>query len=407
MIPLRLAISASGHDPTQILAPDKEEELKAKFGSLVTISDTADGGHEIDVPGEAGKRFRDAITGLSRNSSYQVLLYRNCLISLISSAEWFLSQVLRRFFEAHPDAASIKEKTLTLEDLRKIGSISDAESYLITLRVDEIMWGGFEDWIKFLRNTVKLSMGYLTEDEEALIEVFQRRNVMVHNNGVVHPSYISKVKEDLRPGVEAGKPLPVTPDYLAQAISLVEKNFVLIAAELWKKLAPKDAMRANILNDITMKALFAERYVVACGASRFVMEDKQLTEKDLDYGRLNYWQTMKWNGKFEEVHCKISEADFSAKDDLLQLARLVLLDDFDRALPLIEPTLQSGKLKVDYLETWPIFREFRKDSRIALIIEEKRSKESARVQISSDQVEELEDIEMAEDGIPDVPPTIM
>ncbi len=148
------------------------------------------------------------------------------------------------------------------------------------------------------------------------------------------------------------------------AIDTVERNFILIAAELWKKLAPKDDERANVLNDITMKALFSERYQVAVGTSRFQMEDRQLQEKWLLYAKLNFWQSKKWADEFVEVQDEVKEADFSAKDDLIQLARYVLLDDFDSALPILKTTMQAGKLPLNDLEEWPIFKNFRADDRV-------------------------------------------
>jgi len=329
LIPLAVGLSVAQNSPLPQFDEKELSNLKRKFGAEFQVEPTEEGGVKISVPGRARQRFNDALKGLSANSSHQELLYRNCLISLISSAEWFLSQVLRQFFEAIPDAAGIEEKALTLEDLQRIGSVEEAESYLISLRIDEVMWGGLEDWMRFLRNSIKLSMGYISDDEDVLVELFQRRNVMVHNNGTVHHSYMSKVAEGLRKDVQTGQKLHVTPGYLRSAINIVQRNFTLIAAELWKKLAPKDENRANVLNDITMKALFAERYKVAIGTSRFQMEDKQLQEKWLIYAKLNFWQAKKWANEFAEVKEEIEKVDFTAKDDLIQLARFVLLDDFD------------------------------------------------------------------------------
>jgi hypothetical protein len=346
LIPLAFAVSATLASDPPLLPPEREEEIRARFGGQFDIEKTDGGGAKINVTGDAGQRFEQAIKGLSANTAHQQLLYQNCLVSLVSFAEWFLSQIIRQFFEAFPDAAGIKEKTLTLEDLRRIGSVTEAESYLISLRVDEIMWGSLEDWLKFLRNTVKLSMGYLSTEEDTLVEIFQRRNVIVHNNGTVHHSYMSKVAESLRTEIRAGQKLFVTTTYLKSSIDTVERSFVLLAAELWKKLAPKDEQRAEVLNKITIKALHSERYKVAMGASRFLMEDKQLQEKWLLYARLNFWQSKKWAGEFEEVKAEIVEADFSAKDDLIQLARFVLLDNFDSSVPLLKSLLQSKKLPI-------------------------------------------------------------
>ena len=320
--------------------------------------------------------------GFLIKKGHEVLLYRNCLISLISSAEWFLSQVLRQFFISFPDAAGVKGKTLTLEDLRRIGTIAEAESYLISLRVDEIMWGGLEDWLKFLRETVKLSMGYLTDDEDALIEIFSERNVMVHNNGVVHPSYLSKVQPNLRTGVKVGEQIHINATYLQSSINTVERLFTLIGAELWKRLDPRDEMRAAVLNNLAMTSLLAERYEVALGASRFLMEDKRLAEKWLLYARLNFWQTKKWSGAFEEVRPEVEEVDFTAKDDLIQLGRLVLLDKYDEAMPLLIAVLQAKKLTVADLREWPIFKVFREKASVKQLIAAEEEKTKSTVHFS-------------------------
>src|SRR6266702_5317182 len=128
LIPLALALSAVGFPDFPEMDDGQKANLRKKFGAEFTVEPRDDGGVAIKVPGKASQRFDEAIKGLSINSAHQELLYRNCLISLVSSAEWFLSQVLRQFFEAFPEAAGVKEKTLTLEDLRRIGSIDEAES---------------------------------------------------------------------------------------------------------------------------------------------------------------------------------------------------------------------------------------------------------------------------------------
>lgn len=382
LIPLRFAIAEVNPSPQMAISEEEAKRLREQFGSDFNVIKTEEKTVTIQVPGEAGARFQSAIKVLSGASAHQTLLYRNCLISLVSSAEWFLSQIVTQYFQAFPEAAGTKDKSITLEDLRRIGSVTEAESYLISLRVDEIMWGSLDDWLKFFRDSAKLTMSYLTEDKPQLTEVFQRRNVMVHNNGKVHHSYLTKVDENLRKDVKLGDDLVMSPAYLENAITVVERNFILIACELWKRIAPKDEARAGVLNKVAIDALLAERYLVAESASRFQIDDKQLPEKWQVYAKLNYWQTQKWLGKLDQVRGEVENADFSAKDDLIQLARLVLLDDFDAALSLLGAVVQTGKLSLKDLEEWPIFRTFRKDARVQAVIVTERSKASASVKYS-------------------------
>lgn len=241
-----------------------------------------------------------------------------------------------------------------------MGSIEEATRYLIDSRIDELMWGGFDDWFAYLTEKMKLGLGYVKENRKQIIEVFQRRNVMVHNNGITHSSYVNKVSADLRTDVSLGEPLTVSPDYLSRSIDLIVTNFLLVAADLWKQLDPSDEMRGQVLVEIAFERLRQERWKVAEGLSCFLMKDKKLSERNQLIGALNYWQSIKWQNRFEEVRSQVRDSDFSAKDELYQAARYALLDDDKSFFSLLPAVFDGGKLDLDRLGTWPIFREMRK-----------------------------------------------
>jgi hypothetical protein len=53
--------------------------------------------------------------------------------------EWFICEILKIHFDRFAEAADISDKTLTLKDLRTIGSISDATKFLTDARIEEIL----------------------------------------------------------------------------------------------------------------------------------------------------------------------------------------------------------------------------------------------------------------------------
>jgi hypothetical protein len=150
--------------------------------------------------------------------------------------------------------------------------------------------------------------------------------------------------------------------YLDEAIARFERCFTLIAAELWKQLDPCDEERGKVLVKIAYEHLLAERWDVAEGLSYFTMHDKQLPERDQLMGTVNYWQSLKWQGRFEEVQEEIAAADFSAKDELFRLAQLALLDREEEFFELLPSVLDSEKLPRRALAEWPLFREMRGSS---------------------------------------------
>ncbi|MGA9996678.1 MAG: hypothetical protein WBP93_14770 [Pyrinomonadaceae bacterium] len=139
------------------------------------------------------------------------LLYKSSLITLTSTVELFLSQLLHFYFEQFPGAVGSDVKFFSLDELKSIGSIEDAKKYLIESKVENILRDSLEEWIKFLKERVKLSMGYIDPVKDKLLEIYQRRNLLVHNGGQVNSIYLSKVAPELRQNVSRGDLLSVKP----------------------------------------------------------------------------------------------------------------------------------------------------------------------------------------------------
>jgi hypothetical protein len=372
-LPIMLAVQRI--KPELIPPQFKATEVADKLRDSVEIIPGKQNEVHIKLKGE-GWHLDEMLKTFNIGNKHQSLLYRSALISLISTAEWFLSQVIRQYFDKYPQASGIDEKTLTFKDLKGMGSISDARRHLLNLRIDEVLWGSFEDWLRFVTGPMKLSASYLNTDREALIEIFQRRNVAVHNNGTVHSSYINKVRPDLRKGVSLGNVLDVSPEYLAQAIDMVEKNFILLAAELWKQLEPENETRAEIITDIVLERLKVEKWPIAEGLSYFLVNDKRLPERSLLVAKLNYWQALKWADRFSEIREEVEAADFTAKDEVFQLARLALLDDDKNFFKLVPRLIKNRKVTREMLIEWPIFRHLRSMSQFQKLTQSRAKKAS-------------------------------
>lgn len=303
--------------------------------------------------------LRNALRAMSRMEYQTKHMYCSALISLVSSAEWFLSRLLHAHYKVHPKVVTDTDKCLSLQDLMNIGSLDDARDYIIATKVEEQLRGGFEVWVVSLKKLLKLSMGYLDALKPALVEVYQRRNLLVHCDGVVNTQYMTLVRESEREGVSVGDQLAVSHDYIDRAISTFERALLLIAAEYWKREVPEDALRPRALIDISYEHLAAERWDVAESLSRFMMTDARVSESMRLSGRLNYWQSLKWQGRFAEVEDEVAGTDMSAKDEIYVLAKAALLDDEKQFFELLPTLIRSHKIARDMLEDWPVFRAMR------------------------------------------------
>ena len=121
----------------------------------------------------AAKSFPEFQRMMTNVRSRKTFLYQNSLISLASFVEWFTSEFLKIHLERYPEAAELSKKTLTLTDLKSMGSIEDATKFLIDSKIDEILRDSFEGWCSFFKEKLKLSMSYMTKEMPLLVEIFQ------------------------------------------------------------------------------------------------------------------------------------------------------------------------------------------------------------------------------------------
>ncbi|OBX22192.1 MULTISPECIES: hypothetical protein [Bizionia] len=287
------------------------------------------------------------------------LLYTNSLISLLSNVEWFFSQILHYYYDEHPESAGVQKRTLTLKDLKTFSSVDDAEKYLIDVKIDEVLRGNFESWASLLKEEIGLGLGYLKPVMDELIEIYQRRNLFVHNGGVVNSIYISKVKESLRKNIDVGDQLEVDKNYLENSICQLQKAFILIGAELWKKLNPEDEKRGEILGEIVYENLLHSRWDICEGLCYFSINDSQINPVDKVIAQINYWLCKKETDDYKSIEKEINKADYSDKKEIFQLGLFALRGETEKLINILQIVLETNQTNIERLEEFPILREYR------------------------------------------------
>lgn len=356
------------------LDEDEFSRIEKKIGSgfkvsLIDEDEDAEGGEEsksnkkgikFKLEGDGNKSFSEAMKVIKADQHRKTALYCNSLISLVSSVEWFLAQLIHKYYKENPGIVRSREKQFSLEELASFETVDDARNYLIEKTVESVLRGSIQDWIEFLSSKLKLSMGYLNEHKDYLIEVTQRRNLLVHNGGVVNRIYLSNLPNSYKDIPKIGDNIHISSEYLNKAISTFERCFLLIAAELWKKVGANNEERGKLLINLSYEHLVSERYEVTESVSLFAANDKSLQESDRLYAKINYWIAKKYGSDFESVKQEIIDEDFSAKSRLFILAKKVLLGDFEGASSDIKYMLDhDGKFTLEEIKLWPLFKEFR------------------------------------------------
>jgi hypothetical protein len=342
---------------------ESDEEKKKEYTK--ELNEIFDGEIEVDFLEKSFKfkgdtsQIDEAFDKLAKTSHQKELLFKNSLISLLSSVEWFFSQILHYHYDKFPDSAGIKKKTLTLEELKSFNNIKDAENFLIDEKIESILRASFKDWLDVLRSEMSLKMPYLSDFEDELIEIYQRRNLLVHNGGTVNSIYLSKVSEKYKKDIEIGHPISVSEKYLERAISVLHTTFTLIACELWKKLEPNEEDRCKITMELGYEYLKKGMWDISEIASVFLCADKKMPIASRTASQLNFWLSKKRSGKFEDVKKEVEDADFSDKAKVFQVALHALREETKDFFFLLPQVIKTEELEPQELIEFPIFESMR------------------------------------------------
>jgi len=157
---------------------DEDEESKDILDDLASRVPGVDA-FEVGEPDERGVRkvtfnapseqgLTSALEALGKAQGRTRMLYSSALMNLASTVELFFSRLLHGYFSMHPEAVGTKEKLFSFEDLANFESVADARDHYTLSKIEGILRDSFDDWITYLKSHVKLSMGYLNDEQPVL-----------------------------------------------------------------------------------------------------------------------------------------------------------------------------------------------------------------------------------------------
>jgi hypothetical protein len=139
------------------------------------------------------------------------ILRRSALISLMATFETLISQLIREFYYKYPEALPSESKSLSLADLRDLGSVEEAEKFLIDNEIDSVLRGNIQSQLACFEKPIKVSLKPIEKYFDQIIELSQRRNLLVHNDGRVNRHYLNKApKSFLNSDIKEGDKIKVS-----------------------------------------------------------------------------------------------------------------------------------------------------------------------------------------------------
>lgn len=296
---------------------------------------------------------------IRRPKRYPVLM-SSLLATAVANFEVLISGTVREFLALKPEIMRGDGSKYTLAEIEGFQSLEEFREYCSERHAENLLRGGFDDWLGWFDQRLKIKLSDLTDRPVSVTEIFQRRHLFMHNGGVVNRLYLKKLP-GLKPAPPLDFQLQVDFKYLTAAIeSLVSVGSILVVFVMRRLIPIEDEhhpadsiMSAKIFQYLQegqwpLVVSLAGRMIEGCAS-----ENTKLIM------RVNCWVAQKRLNGVASIEGEVRPWQVSVLSREYQLAKYALLDDLETGYALAQEMLDREELSARAWNTWPLLAELR------------------------------------------------
>lgn len=308
-------------------------------------------------------------------SIFSAALPRMTLVSIVSLYDAYFSKVLRNIFKIKPEILNSCSRQITFSELQSFGSIEAARDYIVEQEINSIMRDSHSAQIEWLESRLNVTLTNFPSWKN-FIEITERRNLLVHADGVVSRQYLKvceragcKIEND----ISIGEKLYVSPSYYDDACAYITEVAVKLTQVAWRKLIPSELEAAensfiNVAYDLLVQKEYKLTELILSISREAAF--KKFNSESAYMMQINHAIALKGQEKNEACAALVESIDFSALADKFKLAQAVLLEQYDEATNIMKRLGANSDVGQNQYKYWPLFRWFRKTDKFKAAYEE-------------------------------------
>lgn len=256
------------------------------------------------------------------------LVSRAFLIAAESSFEILFSRLAHAIYQRNPSALARSDYSFTLEQISTYASIDEARNALVTLKIEALLRESVDEWGKWLKRMINISLDNVIDDWPTMREIFSRRNMLVHTDGRISKRYLDELS---RSGMSVenmniGESLSPSVEYLQTSLQRLVALEILLTFHVWSRLHKDQLDKASQWLAGNLDFLISRKmwYSVSLIANQFGNVQCQRTIK-LNV-QVNGWLARKKQEGLMSIKDDVSLWDVSALEPKYRLIKNLLLD---------------------------------------------------------------------------------
>lgn len=304
-------------------------------------------------------KFARKITKQPRISprNYEILS-RSSFLMLNNYFEYLIADLLSYYYNKFKNSLNEKEFKFTLKELNEYDSIEEATKDLIVKEVESLIIDkSFNELLDHFEDKLSISLEKTLIKWDEIIEIRERRHLIVHNSSVVNKKYISRTNNPFN--YKIGDVVHIDKDYFLKSWSQFKLAGQLLIFNCWGNW-DKD----NIDNAIyqimiqTFSDLNSKNYELVCKTCKYSEQIEPKNEDQEDYIlriKVNNAISLKKQNKDTEVKKVLKKIKVGTATPIFKIAHNILSDKHDDLEELFTQAIIVDKLNIDSYLEWPIF----------------------------------------------------
>ncbi|MFE7742607.1 hypothetical protein [Nocardia sp. NPDC057455] len=288
-------------------------------------------------------------------------LFSSLLVSAASAFEIQVGDAIRCHLRAIPQAVESSEKQYSYADVAKFCNLEAFKNASIEDRVESVMRKDVSSWFDWTNKKFGVNISDVSGYGDEIVEAFLRRNLIVHNGGVVNDIYLSKTPRKVARNDDFK--IVVDQQYVLSVIDWLQAAGTALVVRVFDKLGSADESSAviqdGLLTEVSYELLLAKRYGAVIDLADCVQGCAKAADTALIL-KVNRWIALKETGKLESIRSDISNWDVSAASMRFVLAKHALLDEHDEAESILKTLLSTRQLSQSHWQTWPLLENLRR-----------------------------------------------
>lgn len=279
----------------------------------------------------------------------------NTLIMLLIRFEEFIADFFKSLYLYFP-AKYLDGQSITFSEISQLG-VEEVKKNIVNREIDLLMRKSYTEWFKIIEEH-KITLLECEKEIDALKEIYARRNILVHNSGIVNSSYLNNVKNSAH---KTGDRLNADREYLENAFNIVKKiiNVIFIKTKKLNKCSASEILDEAFA--VGYSEMNNEHFVVSAKIFDVLRNDREQKTNDKLMSTVNYWLSMKEVCGLENLREDIENWDTSALNNKFIVAKLALLERYEETTELLGIMLQKNEdsFRAKCIEEWPLFKKYR------------------------------------------------